>query len=408
MIQIKNAQTPSGVRQTLTIESQQEIIVDATNLLLLPGLIDPHVHFRTPGMEYKEDWRTAAKASIKGGYTTVFDMPNTIPPTVTEVELEKKIALIDSQLKDVKIPLHYHLFFGADKHHLNEIKKVKEKVIGIKVFMGCSTGGLVIDDDKSLQAIFKLAAAENMLIAVHAEDEYRLQENSKKFNLPQPYSIHSEIRDEKAASIAVKKAIDLVRLYGTRLYILHTSTYQEIELIAQAKAEGLPVFAETTPHHLFLNTNDYDHLQGKAVMNPPLRTEEHQKALFQAIRDGIIDTIGSDHAPHTLEEKAKPYGACPSGVPGIETTLPLLLEAYHQGLLSLEKIKDVTHHRAKEIFSLATFPDYVLVDLQEVRVVKEINLETKCQWSPFAGCSLTGWPVYTILNNHCYALSLLK
>lgn len=408
MIQIKNAQTPSGARQTLTIESQQEIIVDATNLLLLPGLIDPHVHFRTPGLEYKEDWRTAAKASIKGGYTTVFDMPNTIPPTVTEVELEKKIALIDSQLKDVKIPLHYHLFFGADKHHLNEIRNVKGKVIGIKVFMGCSTGGLVIDDDESLHAIFKLAAVENMLVAVHAEDEYRLRENIKKFNLPQPYSVHSKIRDEKAASIAVKKAIDLVRLYGTRLYILHTSTWQEIELIGQAKAEGLPVFAETTPHHLFLNTNDYDHLQGKAVMNPPLRTGEHQKALFQAIRDGIIDTIGSDHAPHTLEEKAKPYGACPSGVPGIETTLPLLLEAHHQGLLSLEKIIDITHHRAKEIFSLATFPDYVLVDLQEARVVKEANLKTKCRWSPFAGCSLTGWPVYTILNNHCYALSLLK
>ncbi|MES2142339.1 MAG: dihydroorotase [Pseudomonadota bacterium] len=407
MIQIKNAQTPNGVRQTLNIQSQQEIVIDATNLLLLPGLIDPHVHFRTPGLEYKEDWRTAAKASIKGGYTTVFDMPNTIPPTVTEIELEKKIALIDSQLKDVKIPLHYHLFFGADKHHLNEIKKVKAKVIGIKVFMGCSTGGLVIDDDESLHAIFKLAATENMLVAVHAEDEHRLQENIKKFNLPQPYAIHSQIRDEIAASIAVKKAIDLVRLYGTRLYILHTSTCQEVELIAQAKAEGLPVFAETTPHHLFLSINDYDHLQGKAVMNPPLRALAHQKALFQAINDGVIDTIGSDHAPHTLEEKARPYGACPSGVPGIETTLPLLLEAYHQGLLSLEKIIDLTYHRAKEIFSLATFTDYVLVDLQEVRVVKETNLKTKCQWSPFAGCSLSGWPVYTILNSYCYDLSRL-
>lgn len=407
MIQIKNVQTPNGTRQNLTIETRQEIHIDAENLVVLPGLIDPHVHFRTPGLEYKEDWQTAAKASIKGGYTTVFDMPNTIPPTVTQLELEKKIALIDSQLKDIQIPLRYHLFFGADKHHLSEIKKVKGQVIGIKVFMGCSTGGLVIDDDESLHAIFKLAAEEDMLVAVHAEDEHRLKENIKKINLPQPYAIHSQIRDKEVASIAVKKAIELVRLYRTRLYILHTSTRQEIDLIAQAKAEGLPVFAETTPHHLFLSTHDYDRLQGKAVMNPPLRAKEHQKALFQAIQDGVIDTIGSDHAPHTFEEKARPYGVCPSGVPGIETTLPLLLEAYHLGLLSLEKIVDLTSRRVQKIFRLKTYPDYTLVDLAAKRVVKEVDLKTKCQWSPFSGLTLRGWPVYTILNNRLYDLSAI-
>jgi dihydroorotase len=405
MILIKNAQTPGGTRKTLAIESQQDISLNAEHLLLLPGLIDPHVHFRTPGLEYKEDWRTAAQASIRGGYTTVFDMPNTLPPTVTQMELAKKKALIDSQLKEVRIPLRYHLFFGADKHHLDEIKKVKGKVIGIKVFMGCSTGGLVIDDDESLQAIFKLAAEEEMLVAVHAEDEERLKENAKKFSLPQPYAVHSQIRDEKAASIAVKKAINLVRCYGTRLYILHTSTRQEIALIAQAKAEGLPVFAETTPHHLFLSTDDYSYLQGKGVMNPPLRTTEHQKALFDAIRGGIIDSIGSDHAPHTTEEKAQPYGACPSGVPGIETTLPLLLEAYHQGVLSLEKIVDLTSRRVQEIFKLKLYPDYVLVDLMACRVVEDDQLKTKCRWSPFSGRTLKAWPVYTILNNQLYNLS---
>jgi dihydroorotase len=407
MIQINNIQTVDGTRQDLTIESQQEININAENLLLLPGLIDPHVHFRTPGLEYKEDWRTAAQASIKGGYTTVFDMPNTIPPTVTQLELQKKISLIDSQLKEIRIPLRYHLFFGADKQHLDEIKKIKGQVIGIKVFMGCSTGGLVIDDDESLHAIFKLAAEQELLVAVHAEDEQRLKENSKKFTLPQPYTVHSQIRDEEAASIAVKKAIDLVRLYGTRLYVLHTSTRQEIDLIAQAKAEGLPVFAETTPHHLFLSVNDYDRLQGKAVMNPPLRTTAHQKALFQAIREGIIDTIGSDHAPHTAEEKARPYGSCPSGVPGIETTLPLLLEAYHEGNLSLEKIVELTSRRAQEIFKLKPYADYVLVDLAASRVVKEDKLKTKCQWSPFAGLTLKGWPVYTILKNHLYDLAAI-
>ena len=381
---------------------------EKNKLLKLPGLIDPHVHFRTPGMEYKEDWKTAAKASIKGGYTTVFDMPNTIPPTVTEIALLEKKSLIDKQLKEVGIPLRYYLFFGADKHHLNEIKKIKNQAIGIKVFMGCSTGGLVIDDDESLHAIFKIAAKENILVAVHAEDEHRLKENAKKIVGPQSYSIHSKIRDESAAELAVKKAIQLVRLYGTRLYILHVSTHQEIDLIAQAKKEGLPVFAETTPHHLFLNTSDYQTLKGKGVMNPPLRTFEHQKALFSAIKSGIIDTIGSDHAPHTLEEKAKSYGSCPSGVPGIETTLPLLFEAYHQNLLTLDNILDLTSRRAKKIFNLPDHQDdYVLVDLFLSKRIEDKDLSTKCKWSPFAGRLLRGWPVTTVLKGHIYDLSQL-
>lgn len=407
MIQIKHIAMPDGSCQTLSLNSHQHITIDAQRLLLLPGLIDPHVHFRTPGLEYKEDWRTAALASIKGGYTTVFDMPNTLPPTVTQTALQEKKALIDKQLHDVHIPLRYALFFGADKQHLDEIKKVKDHVIGIKVFMGCSTGGLVIDDDESLQAIFKLAAAEDMLVAVHAEDEQRLKENAKKFPLPQAYASHSLRRDETAAMIAVKKALELARSYGTRLYVLHISTQQEVELIANAKAQGISVFAETTPHHLFLSTEDYAHLQGKAVMNPPLRAIPHQKALWQAIRDGVIDTIGSDHAPHTLAEKAKPYGACPSGVPGIETTLPLLLNAYHQGLITLEKIVDLTSRRAQTIFRLPAFQDYTVVDLTETRVLDEQHLQTKCHWSPFHGYSLQGWPVYTILRHHLYDLALI-
>ncbi|MCH9637234.1 dihydroorotase family protein [Rickettsiella endosymbiont of Litargus connexus] len=406
MIQINNILTIENQRQNITIDSEQEITIVASHLLLLPGLIDPHVHFRTPGLEYKEDWKTAAKASIKGGYTTVFDMPNTLPPTVTQAALEEKKVLIDQQLKEAKIPLRYHLFFGADKHHLNEIKKVKDQVIGIKVFMGCSTGGLVIDDDESLHAIFKIAAEENMLVAVHAEDERRLKENEKKFTGLQNYSIHSKIRDETAAILAVKKAIQLVREYGTRLYILHISTRQEIDLIAHAKEEGLPVFAETTPHHLFLNLTDYISLNGKAVMNPPLRTSEHQKALFTAIKSGVIDTIGSDHAPHTLEEKARSYGMCPSGVPGIETTLPLLLEAYHRGLLTLNNIVELTYRRAKKIFHLPDYPeDCVLVDLSLAKRVEDKHLSTKCQWSPFSGRVLRGWPVTTILKRCVYDLT---
>ncbi len=404
MIYFKDIQTTTGQPTDLIIESAENITIAASHLMALPALIDPHVHFRTPGLEYKEDWRTAAKASICGGYTTVFDMPNTLPPTVTAQLLQEKKQLIDQQLAEIGIPLRYQLFFGADKNHLNEIAKVKKEVIGIKVFMGCSTGNLVIDDDASLQAVFEIAAALDMLVAVHAEDEHMLNERKANYSGVTDYSIHSRIRNAEVAACAVAKAIALTRVYKTRLYILHVSTLDEIQLIRAAKQEGLPVFAETTPHHLFINESAYPAWGGKVVMNPPIRTQQHQEALFTAIADKTIDTLGTDHAPHTLEEKAQPYGKCPSGVPGIETALPLLLNAYHEGLLSLDNIVSLTSTRAREIFRLPENDDWVLVDLNKQAIVNEKTLKTKCGWSPFAGRTLKGWPVYTVLKGRLFDL----
>lgn len=404
MITINNINTVDGKKINLSIPSQQHFSLNAEHLTLLPGLIDPHVHFRTPGLEHKEDWRTAAKACIYGGYTTVFDMPNVLPPTITEELLIEKKKIIDAQLVEVNIPLRYQLFFGADKNHFTEISKVKNQVIGIKVFMGCSTGDLVIDDDESLATVFKIAAEHNMLVAVHAEDEHLMQQNKQQFPLPQPYNIHSQIRSEEVARKAVSKAIELVKIYGTQLYILHVSTAAELTLIKQAKQAGLPVYAETTPHHLFLNTNDYTLLAGKAIMNPPLRSNEHQAALWQGIEEGVIDTIGSDHAPHTSEEKNQPYGCCPSGVPGIETTLPLLLNAYHKKFITLDKIIKLTSANAKKIFGLTDVEDFVLVDLNKRQTVDDNKLQTKCRWSPFNGKELQGWPVYTIVNDRIFVL----
>ena len=404
MIHIQQIQKIDGTRVNLMIKSQQQITIANPALTLLPGLIDPHVHFRTPGLEQKEDWRTAAKAAIAGGYTTVFDMPNTLPPTITAEFLKEKKALIDSQLKEVGIPLRYQLFFGADKNHLNEIPLVKNEIVGIKVFMGCSTGNLVIDDDASLQAVFEIAAANDLLVAVHAEDEHLMRERKAAYPGAQPYTVHSDIRNVEVARHAVEKAINLTRKYGTRLYILHVSSAEEIALIKQAKQDGLPVFAETTPHHLFLNDSAYQQLAGRAVVNPPLRALQHQASLFTAIQEGIIDTIGSDHAPHTPAEKAKPYGECPSGMPGIETTLALLLNAYNENLLTLEQIVSLTSTRARAIFNLPDTSDFVLVDLNKIATVSEKHLKTKCGWSAFAGETLKGWPMYTILDGHCYDL----
>lgn len=395
MIILKNCNRIDGTREDFTIESNEEKIIDARGLTRLPAGIDPHVHFRTPGLEYKEDWKTGAKAAITGGYTTVFDMPNTLPPTITQQYLIEKKKLIDSQLNEVGIPLHYALFFGADKNHLAEIEKVKDDIIGIKVFMGCSTGNLVIDDDESLEAVFAIAAKNNLLVAVHAEDEHLLREKKLSFSGKMEYAAHSCIRDEEVAVRAVEKAIGLTRKYGTRLYILHTSTAEEIELVRKAKTENLPVFAEVTPHHLFFNTNYYEKLGGKAVVNPPLRAERHQEALWQAILDGTIDTIGSDHAPHTLEEKEKSYGECPSGMPGIEFMLPMLLNAYHQKKLSLEKIILLTSARAKQIFNLQNINDWVLVDLNKIKTIE--STESKCGWTPYQGLTLQGWPSYVVI-----------
>lgn len=402
MINIINVTTLDGQKKDIHIPSSTNLQITADGLTLFPGLIDPHVHFRTPGLEHKENWHSAAKAALAGGYTTVFDMPNTLPPTITQENLQVKKKLIDTQLREANLPLRYDLFFGADKNHLQEIALVNQDTIGIKVFMGCSTGNLVIDDDESLQAVFEIAAKHHLIVAVHAEDETRIQSQKKKYAHAHHYTDHSKIRDIETATIAVAKAIELTKRYGTRLYILHVSSSAEIALIRKAKAEGLPVYAETTPHHLFLDEHSYTQLHGKAVVNPPLRAEREHEALLNAIKEGVIDTIGSDHAPHTVAEKSLPYGACPSGMPGIETTLPLLLTASLAGKLSLDDVIRLTYTRAREIFNIPFNDDVVLVDMNHEQAVQNHLLHTKCGWSAFEGKILRGWPVYTIVDGFVF------
>ncbi len=403
MLTLQHVQRVDGTYQDVTIPSADTHLIDARGLTLFPGLIDPHVHFRIPGQAHKEDWSHAALASLRGGYTTVFDMPNNVPACVSLQRLRAKQSEIDAQLAHADIALRYHLYLGADKQHFHEIVACKQDIIGIKVFMGSTTGDLLMDDDSSLHAIFALAAAHDLLVAVHAEDECLIQTRQQTYAGQADFALHSTIRSPQVAAAAVAQAIDLVRLYGTRLYVLHVSTQEEITLIAAAKQQGLPVFAETTPHHLFLHLDAYAHLGALAQVNPPLRDASQQAFLLRAIHDGIIDTVGSDHAPHTLLEKQQPYGKAPSGMPGIETNLPLLLNAHHQGLLSLAEIVRLTHTRPREIFGLAEqAQDAVLVDLQQQRTVSNAHLATKCGWSAFAGQTLTGWPVCTILNGRLY------
>ncbi|MDF2529602.1 MAG: pyrC [Gammaproteobacteria bacterium] len=402
MIIIKNIQTIDGNIINKTIASDEQHEIDGSGLTLLPAAIDPHVHFRTPGQEHKENWLSAAKACVHGGYTHVLDMPNNIPACSTAERLQAKIELIDQQLKQANIPLRYHLYFGADRKTLNQIPLVKDKIVGVKIFMGSSTGDLLMDDPEDLRQAFEICAKHDILVAVHAEDECLIKQRTIEFQGRTDFKVHAKIRSPEVAEAAVKQAISLAKQYGARLYILHVSTSNELNLIRAAKAEGVKVYAEACPHHLFMTEQALEALGAKAQMNPPLRSAEHQAALWQAIDEGIIDTMGSDHAPHSLEEKSKPYGQAPSGVPNMDTNLPLLLNAYNEGRLSLQRIVELTRTNAQKIFRLDDNEDVTLVDLKRAQVVDEAKLHTRCGWSPYAGWSLKGWPVYTILKGRVF------
>lgn len=402
MITFKQVSTIDGKRLNWQIPSLKKITFDSHHLTLLPALIDPHAHFRTPGLEYKEDWKTGAKAALQEGITTVFDMPNTLPITNTLERILEKKQLIQSQLKQVEIPLHFGLYLGADKNHFFEIARCRNEIIGLKIFMGSSTGGLLLDD-ASLETAFRLAAENDLLVAMHAEDEDLILKRKALFSTLKEPKVHSEIRNEQVAYIATRKAIHLARKYRTRLYLLHVSTSQEIELIREAKEQGLCVYCEVTPHHLFLSTKAYDSLGTKVQVNPPLREQMHSKALWKAIREKAVDTIGSDHAPHTIEEKSADYPKALSGVPGIETTLPLLLNACNEREIQLSDNVRLMHTKPLEIFRLPKYQDIILVDMQKTQTIDPSLLQTKCSWSPYAGLTLKGWPVITVLGDSIYA-----
>lgn len=407
-ILIKRIKNVEGRETDISIDSEFNLTIDGKGLTCLPALIDTHVHFRQPGHEYKEDWGSASQAAIAGGVTTVIDMPNNNPPCVTREALIAKKKVIDKMLAKVDIPLHYHLYFGADPNHFHEISKCRHEIAGIKVFMGSSTGSLLVNRIEDQERVFQIAAENDLLVSVHAEDEAIIEANHKVYLDTVDPSVHSKIRHPEAALAATKQAIALSEKYGTRLCILHLSTAAEVAAVREAKARGVNVYAEVTPHHLFLDLNDYDTLGTKGQVNPPLRSLTDRDALWVGIQDQTIDFIGTDHAPHTIVEKEQMYGKAPSGIPSIEQLLPLLLNAYNQGLLTLQQIVRLTRTRAQEVFRLKPNSDVVLVDLNLEKLVDDGQLKTKCQWSPYHGRVLKGWPVCTILKGHLHAIEDLS
>jgi dihydroorotase len=369
--------------------------IDAQGLTLLPGVIDPQVHFREPGLEHKEDLFTATSACAKGGVTSFLEMPNTRPLTSNQQALDDKL-----QRAQNKCLVNYGFFIGATGENLPDLLAANPTP-GIKIFMGSMHGPLLVDSEEKLEAIF---AQGNRLIAVHAEDQARINQRRQEFAGIHDVAVHSQIQDNQAALLATKRALKLSQKYQRRLHILHMSTSEEAELLREHKPSW--VTAEVTPQHLLLNTSAYEKIGTLAQMNPPLRSPHDNEVLWQALLDGVIDFIATDHAPHTLEEKAQPYPNSPSGMPGVETSLPLMLTAAKQGRCSVAQVVKWMSTAVAKAYGIpnkgAIAPGYdadlVLVDLNTYRPVVREELLTKCRWSPFEGWDLTGWPVYTIVG----------
>lgn len=374
-------------------------IFDAKGLTVLPGVIDTQVHFREPGLEHKEDLATGTAAAAMGGVTAVFEMPNTKPSTATLAELQDKVTRATGRAH-----CDFAFYVGATAENVEQLPELELQpgCAGVKLFMGASTGDLLVADDATLERVLRHGKRR---MAVHCEDEYRMRERKHLTEVPDatPH-LHPEWRDAESALIATQRLLRLARRVGRRVHVLHVTTAQEMAWLAGQKDIAT---VETTPQHLTLAAPDcYDRLGTYAQMNPPIRSAEHRAALWEAVRNGVVDVIGSDHAPHTKEEKAKPYPQSPSGMPGVQTLLPLLLDHMNQGRLSLQRLIDLTSAGAQRVFgllgkgriALGYDADFTLVDLKAKRVIEESWLKSKCGWSPFTGMSVTGWPMATIIR----------
>ncbi len=373
-------------------------IVDATGLTVLPGVIDTQVHFREPGLEWKEDLETGSRAAALGGVVAVFEMPNTQPNTTDADTLADKLARArDRMWTD-------HAFYVGGTHgnvaHLGELERLPG-CCGVKVFMGASTGDLLIADDEGVR---KVLSNVRRRATFHSEDEYRLVER-RGLARTGDWTSHPEVRDAESAIRSTRRLVGLAQETGARIHVLHVTTKDEMEYLRFHKDVAT---VEITPQHLTLvGPEAYERLGSYAQMNPPIRSQEHVDALWLwGMQQGVADVLGSDHAPHTKEEKAKPYPASPSGMPGVQTLVPLMLTHVANGRLSLERFIDLTSAGAQRVFGTANKgrmavsydADLTIVDLKAKRTITHEQQATRCGWTPFDGVEATGWPMATIVR----------
>lgn len=371
--------------------------IDCTGLDILPGVIDSQVHFREPGLEAKEDLESGSRAAVLGGVTAVFEMPNTKPNTDTADAVNDKLA----RAKD-RMWCDHAFYVGATNNNAAELAELERMpgTAGVKIFMGASTGDLLVSDDANLARVL---ASGHRRVAIHAEDEFRMNDREGERVAGDPSS-HPVWRDDESAIMATRRILKLAREARRRIHVLHVTTPAELELLGQHKDIAT---CEVTPQHLTLAGEDaYPRLGTYAQMNPPIRSAAHRDGLWHWLNQGVPDVLGSDHAPHTIEEKAKPYPSSPSGMPGVQTLLPLLLDHVAKGRTTLQRLIDLTSAGPQRVFGLVGKgriaagydADFTVVDLKKQWTVEESWLASRCGWSPFMGDTLTGKPIGTIIR----------
>lgn len=371
-------------------------IVDCTGLHILPGVVDSQVHFREPGLEYKEDLETGSLAAVLGGVTSVFEMPNTQPLTTSAETLEDKIRRGRHRMH-----CDFAFWVGGTRENAKDVAELERLpgAAGIKVFMGSSTGDLLVEDDEGVRSILKNTRRR---AAFHSEDEFRLNER-QGLRVEGDPSSHPVWRDEVAALQCTQRLVNIARETGARIHVLHISTAEEIDLLSNYKDVAT---CEVTPHHLTLSADDYATLGNLIQMNPPVRDKRHRAGVWKGIEQGIVDVLGSDHAPHTLEEKQKPYPASPSGMTGVQTLVPIMLDHVNAGKLSLERFVDLSSHGPNRIFGMARKgriavgydADLTIVDMKRQETITHAQAGSKAGWTPYHGKTVQGWPVGTFVR----------
>ncbi|HEX4533430.1 MAG TPA: dihydroorotase [Rhizomicrobium sp.] len=372
-------------------------VYDAKGLHVLPGVIDSQVHFREPGNAHKEDLESGSRAAVLGGVTGVFEMPNTHPPTTTREAIEDKLARAKNRMH-----CDYAFYAGATPQNVGALAELERipGVCGVKAFLGSSTGTLLLSHPDDILAALKSGTRR---VAVHSEDEDRL-EARKSFRVTGDPRSHPVWRDVETATHSTERVLRLAKQAGRRLHVLHVTTAEELPLIAASRDFAT---METTPQHLTLSAPEcYERLGAYAQMNPPIREARHREALWDAVRQGLVDVIGSDHAPHAREEKEKTYPDTPSGMPGVQTLVTILLDHVNAGRLSLERFVDLTSAGAARIFGIASKgrialgydADITIVDLKAKKKIENSWIASTCGWTPFDGMETTGWALATIIR----------
>ncbi len=370
--------------------------IDCKGLHVLPGVIDSQVHFREPGLVHKEDLETGSRAAVLGGVTAVFEMPNTDPTTTTAEALADKLSRARGRMH-----CDFAFWVGGTHENVADIAELERLpgAAGIKVFMGSSTGRLLVADDAGVLAILKRIRRR---AAFHSEDEARLNER-KALRVAGDPSSHPVWRDEVAALQCTERLVRLAREARAQVHVLHVSTREEMEFLALAKDVAS---AEATPNHLTLSAEDYPRLGTKLQMNPPVRGPEHREGIWRGVSQGVVDVVGSDHAPHTLDEKAKPYPDSPSGMTGVQTLVPIMLDHVNAGRLTLQRFVDLTSAGPQRIFRIlgkgriaAGYDvDFTIVDLKRAETIRDSWIASRSRWTPYDGKTVTGWPVGTIVR----------